>query len=131
MSTTSLLCAEVASLVGLCVTLTQAIDALARVEAWSIALVCILGTIVLINTALIFRQPQNSTKATFMVKQKLHSEATLATISASDPITSFYSIFADAFSSVFAYTEYLCQCLPDGPVGHRHMDTICYLDGSG
>ncbi|XP_029703628.1 cationic amino acid transporter 2-like [Takifugu rubripes] len=58
---------SVASLVGLCVTLTQAIDALARVEAWSVALVCILGTIVLINTALIFRQPQNGTKATFMM----------------------------------------------------------------
>lgn len=69
MLTTSFLCAEVASLVGLCVTLTQAIDALARVEAWSVALVCILCTIVLINTALIFRQPQNGTKATFMVKQ--------------------------------------------------------------
>lgn len=131
MSTTSLLCAEVASLVGLCVILAQAIDALARVEVWSIVLVCILGTIVLINTALIYRQPQNSIKATFMVKQKLHSEATLATISASDPITSFYSIFADAFCSIFAYTEYLYQCLPDGPVGHRHVDTICYLDGSG
>ncbi|TNM98790.1 hypothetical protein fugu_013354 [Takifugu bimaculatus] len=58
---------SVASMVGLCVTLTQAIDALARVEAWSVALVCILGTIVLINTALIFRQPQNGTKATFMM----------------------------------------------------------------
>lgn len=69
MLTTAFLCAEVASLVGLCVTLTQAIDALARVEAWSVALVCILGTIVLINTALIYRQPQNGTKATFMVKQ--------------------------------------------------------------
>lgn len=69
MFTTSFLCAEVASLVGLCVTLTQAIDALARAEWWSIAIVCILGIIVLINTALIYRQPQNSIKATFMVKQ--------------------------------------------------------------
>lgn len=67
--TPSFLCAEVMSLVGLCVTLTQAIDALARAEAWSIVLVCILGIIVLINTALIYRQPQNSIKATFMVKQ--------------------------------------------------------------
>lgn len=67
--TTSFLCAEVASLVGLCVTLAQAIDALARAEAWSIAIVCILGTIVLINAVLIYRQPQNSIKATFMVKQ--------------------------------------------------------------
>lgn len=69
MLTTSFLCAEVAALVGLGVTLTQAIEALARAEAWSIAIVCILGIIVLINTALIYRQPQNSFKATFMVKQ--------------------------------------------------------------
>lgn len=69
MSAKSFLYVEVMSLVGLCVTLTQAIDALARVEAWSIVVVCILGTIVLVNTALIYRQPQNGIKATFMVKQ--------------------------------------------------------------
>lgn len=74
----SCLCSEVASLVGLCIVLTQAIDALARVEVWSVVLVCILGTVVLINTALIFRQPQNSIKATFMVEEKAHSEATSA-----------------------------------------------------
>lgn len=67
-----------ASLLGLCIILTQAIDALARVEVWCVVLVCILGLVVLIITALIFRQPQNSKKATFMVKEKAHSEATSA-----------------------------------------------------
>lgn len=69
MAAKSFLYAEVISLVGLCVTLAQAIDALARVEAWSIAVVCILGAIVLVITGLIYRQPQNGIKATFMVKQ--------------------------------------------------------------
>lgn len=69
MSAKSFLYSVVTSVVGLCVTLTQAIDALARGEAWSIVVVCILGTIVLVNTALIYRQPQNGIKATFMVKQ--------------------------------------------------------------
>lgn len=78
--TTSCLCAEVACLVGLCVILTQAIDALVRMEVWSIVLVCILGTIVLVNTGLTFRQPQNGIRATFMVTQ-LGSEATLAILS--------------------------------------------------
>uniref|UniRef100_H3CUC2 Cationic amino acid transporter C-terminal domain-containing protein n=1 Tax=Tetraodon nigroviridis TaxID=99883 RepID=H3CUC2_TETNG len=65
--TTSYLCAEVACLIGLCVILTQAINALGRAEVWSIVLVCILGTIVLINTALTYRQPQNGIRATFMM----------------------------------------------------------------
>lgn len=56
-----------ACLVGLCVILTQAIDSLVRVEVWSVVLVCILGVIVLLNTALTFRQPQNGIRATFMV----------------------------------------------------------------
>ncbi|TMS17495.1 cationic amino acid transporter 2 [Larimichthys crocea] len=58
---------SVACLVALCVTLTQALDALARVEAWSIVIVCILVLVVVVNTLLIWRQPQNATKASFMV----------------------------------------------------------------
>ncbi|KAA8589107.1 hypothetical protein FQN60_010452 [Etheostoma spectabile] len=57
----------VAFVVALCVTLSQAIDALSRMEAWSLAVVCILAFIVLLNTFLIWRHPQNSTKASFMV----------------------------------------------------------------
>lgn len=59
---------SVACLVALCVTLTQALDALARVEAWSIVIVCILVLVVVVNTLLIWRQPQNATKASFMVR---------------------------------------------------------------
>lgn len=42
-----------------------------------------------------------------------------------------FSVFADAFSSVFTFAEYIYQCLPDGPVRPRHVDQIRYLDGSG
>lgn len=58
---------SVACIAGLCVLLTQALDALARMEAWSLVLVCILAFIVVVNTVLIWRQPQNPTRATFMV----------------------------------------------------------------
>lgn len=58
---------SVACVVALCVTLTQAIDALAQVEAWSIVIVSIFAFIVLLNTFIIWRQPQNPTKASFMV----------------------------------------------------------------
>ncbi|XP_034546626.1 cationic amino acid transporter 2-like [Notolabrus celidotus] len=57
----------VACVVALCVTLSQAIDALSRGEAWSIAIICILVVIVLVNSIIIWRQPQNPTKASFMV----------------------------------------------------------------
>ncbi|XP_071314189.1 cationic amino acid transporter 2-like [Trachinotus anak] len=58
---------SVACVVALCITLTQAIDALSRVEAWSVAIVCILACILLLITFLIWRHPQNPTKASFMV----------------------------------------------------------------
>uniref|UniRef100_A0A3P8SZW8 Cationic amino acid transporter C-terminal domain-containing protein n=1 Tax=Amphiprion percula TaxID=161767 RepID=A0A3P8SZW8_AMPPE len=53
--------------VVLCIILTQALDALANAEAWSIVLVCIFGVILLLNVFLIWRHPQNPTKASFMV----------------------------------------------------------------
>ncbi|KAM4555905.1 cationic amino acid transporter 2 [Odontesthes bonariensis] len=59
--------ASVVCVVALCVTLTQAIGALSRMEAWSIALVCIFGVILLLNLFFIWRQPQNPAKASFMV----------------------------------------------------------------
>ncbi|XP_068570523.1 cationic amino acid transporter 2-like [Cebidichthys violaceus] len=58
---------SVACLVALCVVLTQALDALSRLEAWSLVVVCILAFIVLLNTFLIWRHPQNTAKASFMV----------------------------------------------------------------
>uniref|UniRef100_A0A8C3G2K1 Cationic amino acid transporter C-terminal domain-containing protein n=1 Tax=Cyclopterus lumpus TaxID=8103 RepID=A0A8C3G2K1_CYCLU len=57
----------VACLIALCVTLTQALDALSRMETWSLVVVCVLAFIVLQNTFLIWRHPQNTTKASFMV----------------------------------------------------------------
>uniref|UniRef100_A0A8C2ZME5 Cationic amino acid transporter C-terminal domain-containing protein n=1 Tax=Cyclopterus lumpus TaxID=8103 RepID=A0A8C2ZME5_CYCLU len=56
-----------ACLIALCVTLTQALDALSRMETWSLVVVCVLAFIVLQNTFLIWRHPQNTTKASFMV----------------------------------------------------------------
>ncbi|KAM3613426.1 uncharacterized protein V6R79_025977 [Siganus canaliculatus] len=58
---------SVLCLLGLCLVLTQAIDALANAEAWSIAVVCILGFLVLVTLILIWRHPQNPSKASFMV----------------------------------------------------------------
>ncbi|KAI9539174.1 Cationic amino acid transporter 2 [Dissostichus eleginoides] len=58
---------SVACLVALCVILSQALDALANFEVWSLVLVSILALIVLFNTFLIWRHPQNSSKASFMV----------------------------------------------------------------
>ncbi|XP_023139843.1 cationic amino acid transporter 2-like [Amphiprion ocellaris] len=58
---------SVVCVVVLCIILTQALDALANAEAWSIVLVCIFGVILLLNVFLIWRHPQNPTKASFMV----------------------------------------------------------------
>ncbi|XP_070769668.1 cationic amino acid transporter 2-like [Enoplosus armatus] len=58
---------SVACVIALCVTLAQALDALVRVEAWCVAVVCILASILLLNIFLIWRHPQNATKASFMV----------------------------------------------------------------
>uniref|UniRef100_H2LRY5 Cationic amino acid transporter C-terminal domain-containing protein n=1 Tax=Oryzias latipes TaxID=8090 RepID=H2LRY5_ORYLA len=52
---------------ALCLILTQAIDAIANLEAWSIVLVCVFSLALLVILLLIWRQPQNPTKATFMV----------------------------------------------------------------
>ncbi|XP_068181507.1 cationic amino acid transporter 2-like isoform X2 [Antennarius striatus] len=58
---------SVVNVIALCVTLSQALDALARGEAWTIVIVCILAFILSITIVHIWRHPQNSTKATFMV----------------------------------------------------------------
>lgn len=130
-STTSCLCAAVACLVGLCVILTQAIDSLARAEVWSVVLVCILGAVVLFNTGLTFRQPQNGVKATFMVKHNYVLEQLWPSFPSQTWLQICFSVFADAFSSVFTCAEYICQFLPDGPVRPGHVDQIRDLDGSG
>ncbi|KAM9849414.1 cationic amino acid transporter 2 [Aulostomus maculatus] len=64
---TTLVIVSVACVAGLSVTLTQGINALSRMEAWSLVLVCILAFILLLNIFLIWRHPQNTTKASFMV----------------------------------------------------------------
>ncbi|XP_069552814.1 cationic amino acid transporter 2-like [Brachyistius frenatus] len=64
---TILTIASVACVIGLCIILSQALDALSRVEAWSVVLVCVLSIIILLNIFLIWRHPQNPTKASFMV----------------------------------------------------------------
>ncbi|XP_061643485.1 cationic amino acid transporter 2-like [Phyllopteryx taeniolatus] len=64
---TSLILVSIVCVAALCITLSLAIDALYRVEAWSVALVCILSIILLLAVFLIWRHPQNSQKASFMV----------------------------------------------------------------
>ncbi|XP_055368490.1 cationic amino acid transporter 2-like isoform X2 [Betta splendens] len=64
---TILTISAVACVLALCLVLSQAIDAVARMEAWSLVLVCVFALTLLVIGALIYRHPQNPTKATFMV----------------------------------------------------------------
>ncbi|XP_038140552.1 cationic amino acid transporter 2-like isoform X2 [Cyprinodon tularosa] len=64
---TILTISSVVCVLALCLTLTQAIDALVNAEAWSVVLVCIFSFILLLIVAFIWIHPQNPTKATFMV----------------------------------------------------------------
>uniref|UniRef100_A0A8C7H6W3 Cationic amino acid transporter 2-like n=1 Tax=Oncorhynchus kisutch TaxID=8019 RepID=A0A8C7H6W3_ONCKI len=52
---------------GLCVLLTQAIDAIQRQEIWSMVCVSIVAFILLVLVIAIWRHPQNQAKAAFMV----------------------------------------------------------------
>uniref|UniRef100_A0A8K9XSG6 Cationic amino acid transporter C-terminal domain-containing protein n=1 Tax=Oncorhynchus mykiss TaxID=8022 RepID=A0A8K9XSG6_ONCMY len=52
---------------GLCVLLTQAIDAIQRQEIWSMVCVSIVAFILLVLVIVIWRHPQNQAKAAFMV----------------------------------------------------------------
>ncbi|XP_005719705.1 cationic amino acid transporter 2 [Pundamilia nyererei] len=54
-------------ILALCITLSQGMEALANTQAWSIVLVCIFGVLLLVNLFLIWRHPENPTKASFMV----------------------------------------------------------------
>uniref|UniRef100_A0A3Q4HBB8 Platelet-derived growth factor receptor-like protein-like n=1 Tax=Neolamprologus brichardi TaxID=32507 RepID=A0A3Q4HBB8_NEOBR len=47
---------------------SQGMEALANTQAWSIVLVCIFGVLLLVNLFLIWRHPENPTKASFMVR---------------------------------------------------------------
>ncbi|XP_061757930.1 cationic amino acid transporter 2-like [Nerophis ophidion] len=64
---TILILVSVACVAALCLTLSLGIDALSSMEAWSIALVCIFSIILILTVFLIWRHPQNASKATFMV----------------------------------------------------------------
>uniref|UniRef100_A0A3B3VHE3 Cationic amino acid transporter 2-like n=1 Tax=Poecilia latipinna TaxID=48699 RepID=A0A3B3VHE3_9TELE len=62
------------TLVAICILILRyvflflnAIDALVNVEAWSVVLVCIFSFLLLLISIFIWIQPQNPTKATFMV----------------------------------------------------------------
>ncbi|XP_034037378.1 cationic amino acid transporter 2-like [Thalassophryne amazonica] len=57
----------VVCIVALCVTVTEALDALSRFEAWSLSCVCILVVGILLILFFIWRHPQNTNKASFMV----------------------------------------------------------------
>ncbi|XP_041702580.1 cationic amino acid transporter 2 [Coregonus clupeaformis] len=52
---------------GLCVLLTQAMDAIQRQEIWSLVCVSIVAFILLVLVIIIWRHPQNQAKAAFMV----------------------------------------------------------------
>ncbi|XP_076018850.1 cationic amino acid transporter 2 [Genypterus blacodes] len=64
---TTLTIVSIVDVALLCVLLSQGMDALIAVEAWSVVCVCILAFILVLNTFLIWRHPQNTAKASFMV----------------------------------------------------------------
>ncbi|XP_036825745.1 cationic amino acid transporter 2 isoform X2 [Oncorhynchus mykiss] len=64
---TSLTVFSVVCVCGLCVLLTQAIDAIQRQEIWSMVCVSIVAFILLVLVIVIWRHPQNQAKAAFMV----------------------------------------------------------------
>jgi len=55
-------------LIGLCVILAQAMDSLLEHRVWSLVCVSILVAAVLVAVWVMWIQPQNSTKASFMVR---------------------------------------------------------------
>uniref|UniRef100_A0A671U808 Cationic amino acid transporter 2-like n=1 Tax=Sparus aurata TaxID=8175 RepID=A0A671U808_SPAAU len=57
----------VGCVLALCLTLSLCINEIAEREVWSIVLVCIFALMLLLCCFFIWRQPQNTTKATFMV----------------------------------------------------------------
>ncbi|XP_038867903.1 cationic amino acid transporter 2-like [Salvelinus namaycush] len=64
---TSLTVFSVVCVCGLCILLTQAIDAIQRQEIWSMVCVSIVAFILLVLVIIIWRHPQNQAKAAFMV----------------------------------------------------------------
>lgn len=120
----------VACIVGLCITLTQALDAILRMEPWSLVLVSILAFVLLLVIFFIWRHPQNPTKATFMVMV-----FQFVCVLPSKPLPkkihlTFCPLSTGALPPCTAYTEHTHQCLPNGAVRLRHMAPICYLDVS-
>lgn len=67
LTVTVLTVSSVVWVVALCIMLTFGITALGNLEAWSVVVVCILGVVILLHIFIIWRQPQNPTKASFMV----------------------------------------------------------------
>uniref|UniRef100_A0A674CAX3 Cationic amino acid transporter 2-like n=1 Tax=Salmo trutta TaxID=8032 RepID=A0A674CAX3_SALTR len=65
--TPSSLFSPVVCVCGLCILLTQAIDAIQRQEIWSMVCVSIVAFILLVLVIIIWRHPQNQAKAAFMV----------------------------------------------------------------
>ncbi|XP_077389036.1 cationic amino acid transporter 2 [Festucalex cinctus] len=64
---TMLILVSVACVVALCITLSLAMDSLSNAEIWSVVLVTIFSIILLVAVFFIWRHPQNSKKASFMV----------------------------------------------------------------
>ncbi|CAN9514828.1 unnamed protein product [Ophioblennius macclurei] len=64
---TLLTVSSVIFVVALTILLTFGIDALANLEVWSVVVVCLFGVIILLHIFIIWRHPQNPTKASFMV----------------------------------------------------------------
>ncbi|XP_056131464.1 cationic amino acid transporter 2-like [Lampris incognitus] len=64
---TILTVSAIACVIGLCVILAQAMDALSQKKAWSLVCVSILAILVLAIIFFIWRHPQNPSRASFMV----------------------------------------------------------------
>ena len=59
----------VACVIGLCVILAQAMNALTEQHTWSLVCVSILVAALVSTVGVIWIQPQNPTRASFMVRQ--------------------------------------------------------------
>ncbi|XP_036824054.1 cationic amino acid transporter 2 family protein isoform X5 [Oncorhynchus mykiss] len=112
----------------LSVFLTKAVDSLMNQEWWSILIISVILLMLVLTVFIIWRQPQNTTKAAFMVTFC----QSLTQIWFSPQFTPIlFGISAGSFYTSTSYCEYICQCLSDGSVGRRYMDSLCCLDGSG
>ncbi|XP_029306417.1 cationic amino acid transporter 2-like isoform X2 [Cottoperca gobio] len=115
----------------LSVLLSKAVHSLRRRELWSVLLVSVLVLILVLAVVIIWRQPQSTTKAAFMVnwrgeggrKDFMHPEDLHLYCSDGDILLGSLSTCNSSFKCLHQY-------LLNGSAGRRNLDQLCSLDGS-